>query len=155
MTFTLESPAFHEGESIPFFHARDVYNRSPPLQWTGAPEKTASFILVCEDLDADDGKAVHWIVYDIPGGRTSLKEDFGRSATDERARQAVNDFGAAGYDGPLPPLGGGRHRYRFTLAALKTAALAVAPGISAAEVLRAAQPHILGKAELIGAYERP
>lgn len=71
------------------------------------------------------------------------------------ARHAVNDFGAAQYDGPLPRLGGGRHRYCFTLLALKKETLDVPPDAKAADVLLAAEPHISGKAELVGAYERP
>lgn len=151
----LKSPAFHDGESIPFFHARDVYNRSPPLRWSGAPDGAASFVLTCKDIDAEDGKAFHWIVYDIPGGMTLLREDFARFAADEGARQAINDFGEAGYAGPLPRLGDGRHHYSFTLLALNIAALNVSPGASSADVLRAAEPHVLAKAELVCAYERP
>ncbi|TGP21357.1 YbhB/YbcL family Raf kinase inhibitor-like protein, partial [Mesorhizobium sp. M1D.F.Ca.ET.234.01.1.1] len=72
MAFTLESPAFENGQAIPERYVRNGGNLSPPLQWKNAPAGTRSFLLVVEDPDAPRGMFRHWAVYDIPAGRDSL-----------------------------------------------------------------------------------
>jgi phosphatidylethanolamine-binding protein (PEBP) family uncharacterized protein len=53
----------------------------------------------------------------------------------------------------MPPEGHGRHRYFFRLHALDTE-LAVPPGATRDELLRAIQGHVIESAELVGTYER-
>ena len=153
MTFTLTSPAFAEGQTIPVKHTRDGENLSPPLQWTGAPEGTKSFILIVEDPDAPSGTFRHWAIYNIPADRDGLPQSV--DAGLERAvRHGRNDFGNGRYDGPEPPKGHGVHHYRFRLGALDVANLEVPVDTGVEEIWRRAEKHLIGEAELTGIYER-
>ena len=114
MTLKLVSPAFDPGKRIPDEHAGDGHNVSPPLEWTGAPTGTRSFVLAVEDTDAPGGSFWHWAIYDMPADRIMLHE--GEDVTGYGL--GVNDFGHRAYDGPRPPRGDRPHHYHFRLAAL-------------------------------------
>jgi len=49
---SLESPAWADGGLIPAAHTQVGRDVSPPLEWRGAPEGIATFVLVVRDLDA-------------------------------------------------------------------------------------------------------
>jgi hypothetical protein len=154
MGFVLSSPAFADGQTIPAKYTCDGENVSPPLQWSGAPAATQSFVLIVEDPDAPSGVFRHWAVYNIPPERTELPEGIGQSAPAGPLPQGVNDFGHSRYDGPCPPPGHGTHHYHFRLAALDVPRLVLPPSAKVAEIWRAATPHILATAELVGTYAR-
>jgi Raf kinase inhibitor-like YbhB/YbcL family protein len=151
---TLTSPAFgHEG-SIPERHTCEGPDRSPPLEWTGAPAGTKSFALIVDDPDAPDPAApkriwVHWIRYNIIPASTGLSEGAG-SEPPVVAREAVTDAGSVGYHGPCPPIG--RHRYYFRLYALDTMLPDLGPKAMRADVERAMHGHVLEEAVLKGTY---
>jgi Raf kinase inhibitor-like YbhB/YbcL family protein len=157
MSIKLSSPAFEPGKPIPKKHAyRDEGdNISPPLQWSGVPEGTASLALICEDPDAPSPNNprpdpwVHWVLYDIPAGDSAglAEGDSGGAVV------GVTDFGKPGWGGPLPPKGSGTHRYFFRLYALDSK-LGLPPGASKAQLMRAMEGHILARGELYGTYER-
>jgi Raf kinase inhibitor-like YbhB/YbcL family protein len=149
MTFTLESPAFAGGAPIPPKYSRRGENISPPLAWRGAPSETKSFALIVEDPDAPSGTFRHWAVFGIAPHSTQMTE----GVTIDRAQSGVNDFGNQHYDGPQPPAGHGVHRYHFRLAALDAETLDVSRRASVADVWKAAKPHILAEAELVGTFE--
>lgn len=152
MALTLHSSAFADGERIPDRYVRDHANLSPPLDWSGAPDGTRSYVLVVEDPDAPRGTFRHWAAYDIPADRTRLEEGAGRQASE--LAHGANDFGNANYDGPQPPAGHGTHHYHFRLAALDVDRLEVGPQERADAIWQAAQRHMLGQTELVGTYER-
>jgi Raf kinase inhibitor-like YbhB/YbcL family protein len=152
MAFVLRSPAFAEGQAIPKKYTCDGDNISPPLEWSGAPAGTQSFVLVIEDPDAPSGVFRHWAVYNIPPQQTSLPEGVSEGARTGELSQGVNDYGHHRYDGPCPPPGHGTHHYHFRMAALDTPRLNVSPNAKVAEIWRAAQPHSLAIAELVGTY---
>lgn len=152
MSLSLESPAFRHGDAIPQRYARGGKNISPPLTWADPPAGTRSFAILVEDPDATVGTFRHWAVYDIAPQRTVLQAAT-TPATEPGLGYAVNDFGSTGYEGPQPPQGHGRHRYRFRLAALDVAHLELPDGAPAAEVWRAARPHILAETDLVGTFE--
>lgn len=105
-------------------------NLSPDLSWSGAPEGTRSFAVTCFDPDAPTGSGFwHWIAWDIPASTTSLP--LGVPREDSSLKQARNDFGNVGYDGPEPPAGP-PHRYQFSVHALPVESLGADP----------ADPHI-------------
>ena len=65
MAFAIESPAFQHGGAIPRRYTCDGDDVSPPLRWSGAPDKVRSFALIVDDPDAPDPAApkrvhVHW-----------------------------------------------------------------------------------------------
>ncbi len=150
----LRSTAFADGAAIPIRHTCDNANLSPSLNWTGAPEGTHSFVLICDDPDAPAGVWRHWAVYDIPPSRTHLPEGLPRSEAESGLKQAVNDFGRQGYGGPCPPRGHGPHHYRFKLLALSVDRLPVAGSPSVASVEREARKHLVSEVSLTGLYER-
>ncbi|MDW6021178.1 YbhB/YbcL family Raf kinase inhibitor-like protein [Mesorhizobium sp. BAC0120] len=153
MAFTLESPAFRDGEEIPRKFSRKGENVSPPLSWKDAPAETKSFALVVEDPDAPSGTFRHWSVYDIARERSDLPEGTTPGAKTETLGHGVNDFGNAHYDGPQPPRGHGVHHYHFRLAALDTETLHLGPKASIDDIWTKARPHILAETELVGTFE--
>jgi Raf kinase inhibitor-like YbhB/YbcL family protein len=106
MALTVESDSIAHGERVPDEHAFGVPdgsgkaaaeggNRSPHLRWSGAPEGTASFALICVDPDvpadfsdanqedrtlAEDAPRqdfTHWLLVDIPAHVNELPEGAG------------------------------------------------------------------------------
>jgi len=150
MPFALASPAFDNGQPIPATYSCDGTNISPPLAWRDAPSGTQSFILILDDPDAPGGVFRHWGVYNISAGQTALP---GGAKLNGLGR-AINDFGRTGYDGPCPPPGHGLHHYHFRLAALDRATLDLGANVGVAALWRAAQPYVIGEAELLGTYSR-
>lgn len=148
MAFTLKSPAFRDGDEIPERYIRQGGNASPPLQWDGAPKGTKSFALIVEDPDAPKGLFRHWAIYDLPPDQTQLTENVARSGSGVFT-EALNDFGAAAYDGPQPPPGSGLHHYHFRLAALDVAHLELPAKARAKDVWQAAQAHVIEEADLV------
>lgn len=94
-------------------------NLSPALEWSGAPEGTASFALMMHDPDAPTGSGWwHWTVFNLPASTTGLPEGASASAMPEGSIESRTDFGAPGYGGACPPEDGGAHAYAITLYAL-------------------------------------
>jgi Raf kinase inhibitor-like YbhB/YbcL family protein len=150
MPFAILSPAFGNGQPIPAVYSCDGQNISPELAWRDAPSGTQSFILVLEDPDAPGGVFRHWGVYNIPANQMTLPQ----GVKLDGLGRALNDFGRAVYDGPCPPQGHGVHHYYFRIAALNRADLDVRANASVSTMWRAAQPYLIGEAELIGTYSR-
>ena len=134
-SFALRSNATPDGSEVApqqLVEGLGGENLSPDLSWSGAPEGTRSFAVTCYDPDAPTGSGFwHWVAWDIPATTTSLPLGVGRD--DTSLRQALNDFGHRGYDGPEPPAGA-PHRYQFSVHALPVETLGVeedAPHIAA------------------------
>jgi hypothetical protein len=146
--FTLTSTAFEPRTDIPARYACDGPDVSPPLAWSGAPDGTASLVLIVDDPDARG--FTHWLAYEIPGGpRGSLPEAVAPDAP--TPKQGRNDFGKVGYGGPCPPAGTGTHHYVFGLSALDRS-LGLAQGLKPPAVEAAMDGHILATTELVGLY---
>ena len=141
----LTSTVFQNGQAIPAQYSCDGADQPPPLAWGEPPAGTKSFALVVDDPDAPNSTFRHWGAYNIPASARSLAGSFD---------EAVNDFGKPGYGGPCPPKGHGPHHYHFKLFALDADRLDLAAGAKVVEVEQQAERHALGRAELIGLYER-
>lgn len=155
MAFSLTSPAFEAGGSIPARHTCDDRDLSPELSWTEPPAGTRSLALISDDPDAPVGNWVHWVLYDLGPDARSLPEGLptdGELQEPVAATQGTNDFGRPGYGGPCPPPGA-PHRYFFRLYALD-ARLELGPGATKKDVEQAMQGHVLGQTELMGRYAR-
>ncbi len=153
MTFQLTSSAFDNEGTIPTTYTCAGRNISPPLFWSGAPDGTQGYALLVEDPDAPHGTFDHWVVYNMPGAETGLREAIPASDRLENgALQGRNSFGKIGYGGPCPP--GGTHRYFFRLFALDTALLDIPTEAIKERVVDAMRPHILAEAQLMGRYSR-
>ena len=144
----LSSSAFKEGDTIPKQHTGDGKDTSPPLAWTGAPQGTKSFAVICDDPDAPRGTWVHWVLFNLPADTRELKE----GAEPKGATQGKNDFGNFGYGGPAPPKGN-PHRYFFKLYALDTM-LDLPAGATKAQLVAAMKGHVLAEGQLMGKYQR-
>ncbi len=154
MAFSLTSPAFADGATIPVEHTCDGADVSPPLEWSGAPAGTRAFALIVDDPDAPAGTWVHWVLYNLPATTSQLPDTIAKvEALDlGGARQGRNDFRRPGWGGPCPPPGPA-HRYFFKLYALD-ALLEPRPGALKKDVAAAMQGHTLGVAQLVGTYAR-
>jgi Raf kinase inhibitor-like YbhB/YbcL family protein len=153
--FTLASSAFQPNAAIPKKHTCQGVDVSPPLEWSGAPEGTISFVLIADDPDAPDPADpkmvwVHWVLYDLPGAVTALKEGAGTELPGG-TREGRNDWKATGWRGPCPPVG--RHRYFFKVYALD-AMLGDLGKPTKGQVEAAMKGHVIGTAELIGTYQK-
>ncbi|WP_106402015.1 YbhB/YbcL family Raf kinase inhibitor-like protein [Actinocorallia populi] len=114
--FTVSSPAFSDLKDIPGRYqceARGGQGRTLPLHWSGVPESKA-FAIVVDDPDARGGTYIHWVLANLDGTTADLVE----ASLPDRAVQGRNSAGQASYAAPCPPAGE-RHRYRYTVYALK------------------------------------
>ena len=150
----LTSTAFTHQGSIPRRHTCQGEDVSPPLAIEGVPAGAQSLALIVDDPDAPDPAApkmtwVHWVLYDLPPGTTTLPEGIAASAL--HARDGLNDWKRTGYGGPCPPIG--RHRYFFKLFALDRA-LGDLQRPTSAQLQRAIAGHAVAEATLIGTYEK-
>jgi len=148
----LSSAAFEPGGRIPARFTGEAEDVSPPLAWSQVPDGTKSFALICHDPDAPLVKPgtygfVHWVLYGIPGTSNALEEGVGDYV------QGVNDFGKAGYGGPMPPPGHGDHHYFFWLLALDRE-VELPQGLSLWQLLEKIEPHVIGMNRLVGTYSR-
>jgi len=155
--FELHSSAFASGQFIPTQYTCEGGDISPPLAWSGAPDGTKSFALLVDDPDAPDPAAprrvfLHWLRYGIPASTGELPEGAGHGAPAEGARDLNNDGKVAGWSGPCPPIG--RHRYFFHLYALDVVLPDLGDGATRKNFERAITGHVLGRAELMGTYQK-
>jgi Raf kinase inhibitor-like YbhB/YbcL family protein len=155
MSLTLKSSAFPPSGTIPTKYTCDGDETSPPLEWSGVPDKAMSLALVVDDPDAPDPAApkrrfVHWVLYNIPPDARGLSEGAARGKLPPGSLEGSNDFNKSGYGGPCPPIG--RHRYFFTLYALDTS-LAHVESPSRSELEAAMKGHVIEKAEVVATYE--
>jgi Raf kinase inhibitor-like YbhB/YbcL family protein len=143
--FRLTSPAFEDGQEMAQKYGKKVQNVSPPLEWDEVPEGTKSFALEFVDIHPIATDFVHWLVADISPQLSSLPEGAaaGRSADLSEVKP---------YEGPFPP--SGTHDYQFTLYALRTDRLGVAPGAKLQDFRKAAEKNVLSKTSLTGKFTK-
>ncbi len=145
----ISSPAFSHGGSIPAEHATDGEDVSPELVFSDIPAGTVELAVLCHDPDAPlTNGFTHWVAWGIPPDTDGIPRGGGGSFT-----EGTNDFGNAGYGGPAPPPGHGRHHYFFHLYALSSA-VDLSPGATGAELLAHIDDAIIEQARIVGTYER-
>jgi len=111
---TISSPDFEDRGRIPFEITADGGNTVPRLEFSGAPDGTVEYAIVCHDPDAPRPAGyTHWTVYGIPVDATIL--DLGAPGV----RVGPNDRGDTAWYGPQPPFGHGDHSYYFWIYALR------------------------------------
>ena len=163
-TFLLSSPDFAEGDALPKSVRSGIMgaggaDRSPALNWEGAPAGTKSYAVTCYDPDAPTGSGFwHWAVYNIPASVTSLAADAGNPDAGLLPPGAVtlpNEARMDRFVGAAPPPGHGEHRYFFTVTALDVPTLELDPGSTPAVLGFNLLGHIVGRAQLTGVTETP
>jgi hypothetical protein len=142
------SPAFGAGTAIPQEYTCEGAGESPPLAWSGIPDKTKSIAIVAEDPDTAKGTFTHWIVTGIKPTVTSLSAG---ASPPEGAVAAKNDKGNVGYTGPCPP--SGKHRYVFKVMALDTMLDETAMQTKT-DFYAAVKGHVVAQGELVGTYQK-
>jgi Raf kinase inhibitor-like YbhB/YbcL family protein len=162
--FVLSSSDAQLAAKVPEVYTANVFgctggNMSPPLQWTGAPEGTKSFVVTMFDPDERSTPSGwwHWVVYDLPATVDKLPKGAGAehsSILPPGTLQGRTDLGNDAYHGPCPDKGEPPHRYTFTVYALSVEKLDVPPDSSGAMVVSTASDHMLGKAVFIAHYGR-
>lgn len=161
--FQLTSPDFKAGGMIPKSFEFNGFgcsgeNKSPALQWSGAPKGTKSFAVTVYDPDAPTGSGWwHWMVINIRADITELKPDAGAvggANLPKGASHARIDYGVAGWGGVCPPQGDKPHRYIFTVHALKVDQLDVPADATAALTGFTINGNSLGKASFTAKYGR-
>jgi Raf kinase inhibitor-like YbhB/YbcL family protein len=164
---TLTVSGFQDGGQIPvkFSQAAEGVapgeGLSPAMTWTNTPPGTQSFVLHMHDLDVARNKTTddqaHWVVWNIPATATGLPEGVPKGAQLADGAYQISATGQM-YRGPGAAATGPVHHYMFEIYALDTK-LDVTPVADAfetrANVMKAMQGHILGKAVYGGLFKRP
>jgi len=156
----LTTPDFQDGGIIPDKYTQAVPNApSPKLEWANVPDGTQSFTLIFHDPDNAINKnpedVLHWMAFNIAGTARSLDGGIPEGASAASGMiQAKNLKGAPGYMGPGNAAINPYHHYTFELYALDTK-LALGADATRADVLKAMEGHIIGKAVLFGRFKRP
>lgn len=144
----VRSKAFEHNKVLDKKYTKEGDNIFPGLTIIDAPESTKSFAVIVDDPDAPKGTFVHLVAFNLPENLTEITQ-----ADIAKATLGKNDFGNAGYDGPMPPKGHGQHQYFFKVYALNDI-LILPKGISKQELEDAMRGHILERADIVGLYER-
>ena len=156
---TLSTSGWTDGGTVALKYTQAGEEVSPPLAWSGAPDPTASFVLIVRDIDALRGNddTLHWLVWNIPGKATSLPENVPHGPELPDGTRQISATGPY-YRGPAAPASGPPHHYVFELYALDSMIDVQAVGASPADtrtaVLAAMAGHIRGKAALVGLFKR-
>jgi Raf kinase inhibitor-like YbhB/YbcL family protein len=150
-SMTITTRGWVAGANIPALFTCDGGDKSPQVNWAGAPRESKSFLLIVDDPDAPVGTFTHWVIFDMPYPMNSIPEGDDAKGIGTVAK---NDFGKTKWNGPCPPPGKGEHRYFFRLYALDVETLGLEKGCSRGEVEQKMQGHVLAKAETMGRYGR-
>jgi len=134
---------------------------SPAVKWANVPAGTQSFFLHMHDLDVVRNKTTddqaHWVLWNVPATETGLPEGVPKGSQLPNGSHQISATGPM-YRGPGASANGPLHHYVFELYALDTM-LDVKASSDAfdtrANVIKAIQGHILGKAVYVGLFRRP
>jgi Raf kinase inhibitor-like YbhB/YbcL family protein len=164
---TLTVAGFADGADIPVKYTQAApgvatgEGLSPAITWANPPAGTQSFFLNMHDEDVSRNKTTddqaHWVVWNIPAKETGLTEGQPKGA---KLPNGAFQFSATGqmYRGPGAGANGPKHHYMFEIYALDTM-IDVQPAADAfesrANVMKAIQGHVLGKAVYGGLFKRP
>ena len=144
----LRTEAFDDGQLMPSSCSRDGGNQPPTLTWSDLPDGTAEIELLLQDLDADDGSSLHWLLTGMMPAASGVSP-----GSVAGARVWANDFGARGYSGPRPPVGEEPHRYGFRVYALPRP-LGLPAVMDPAEVHERLEQEAAATGTLVGLYRR-
>lgn len=150
------SEDFTDGSPLPSSAGYGQGNTSPHLSWSGAPEGTRSYLLVCHDPDAPVvGGFSHWAILGIPAEVTSLRAGAGEYGEQHGAgaMTLANDYGTKDWGGCAPPEGDVAHRYVFTIWALDTDNTGLDSSASVAKAQFTTLGNVLARGSITGTYQ--
>jgi len=147
----LRSPEVSDGGALPKDYTGDGSSATLPLEWSGAPADTKSYVLMMHHIDPEGKAKWYWVLYNIPAGEKGLPKN-------------VKDVGILGnnsVNGRLeyaPPhsKGPGSKKYVYTAYALSAPVkVDVKPAeVSRDVLLTAMKGSVLATAELSVVYTR-
>jgi Raf kinase inhibitor-like YbhB/YbcL family protein len=163
----LTTNGWPDGGQIPVKYTQAGEQISPELKWTNVPAGTVSFVVNMLDPDVSVQKGTetqpHWIVWNIPGTAAGLPENVPHGAELPDGMRQISASGPQ-YRGPGAAANGPLHHYTIEVYALDTK-VDVTPSTNAqpvtaaietrANVMKAMQGHVLGKAVYVGLFRRP
>jgi Raf kinase inhibitor-like YbhB/YbcL family protein len=152
------SSAYAEGSMIPTqYSCADPNAASPALSWANSPSGTVSFAIILHDTDAAPMKGsmdvTHWIFWNVPGTSTSVAAGIKPDSSPDGIVQGANIRKVNGFQPSCPPPGATPHHYIYEIYALD-AKLDLAAGSSRADLLKAMDGHVIGKATYVGLFGR-
>ena len=148
---TVTTPAFKNGEQIPFENTQYRTNTFPGLSWSKGPAATKTYAIIMQDnsLLLRGAPILHWTLFNIPASVTKLDAGMAPSGNPPGSAYGPNYLGAAKpYTGPRTPPGPGDD-YHFEVFALDTTIPAEA-GSDYAAMTKAMAGHILASGEVVG-----
>jgi Raf kinase inhibitor-like YbhB/YbcL family protein len=155
-SFTLTSPAFEHGASIPERHRGRLFgaNISPALAWTQPPAGTAELVLIVQDPDVPMGRpATHALTVGIDPALGGIAENgLAHPSPVAGVRHGKGALGRRGWAGPMPPRSHGPHAYVFQFFALDRR-LELPEPFTLDQVVTAMAGHVVARARLDGMYE--
>jgi Raf kinase inhibitor-like YbhB/YbcL family protein len=152
---------FADGSDIPVKYSEAGSETSPGITWSDVPSGTVSFVLHFHDMEGHikgtTEEPLHWLVWNIPDTATGLPEGIAKGSPLPNGVSQISNKGPW-YHGPGAAADMPRHHYTFELFALDVM-LNVKPGSDAfetrANIMKAMQGHVIGKAVFIGRFHRP
>jgi Raf kinase inhibitor-like YbhB/YbcL family protein len=164
---TMTVAGFPDGGMIPIKYTTFAPNvaagegLSPAITWTNVPAGTQRFFLHMHDMEQARNKTTddqpHWVFWNIPGTLTGLPEGVPKGSPLPDGSYQISATGPL-YRGPGARITGPFHHYMFELYALDIK-LDVTPTAdpyeTRANVVKAIQGHILGKALYVGLFRGP
>lgn len=158
---TLTTNGWADGDDIPAKYTQAGEQVSPQLTWTNAPANTQSFVVLMHDpdvaLNGTTDDQLHWLVWNLPATATGLPEHVPQGAKLPDGSMQVSATGPV-YRGPGAAATGPKHHYTIEVFALD-AMLSVEPAATwqetRANVVKAMQGHVRGKAVYAGLFHRP
>jgi Raf kinase inhibitor-like YbhB/YbcL family protein len=141
----VSSPAFIDGSRLPMRYTCDGEGDEPLVQAGTIPTSTRELVLVVSDPDAPGGTFIHLTRYDVsPRGVGSVVQG---------GREGRNSAGDIGWTPPCPPEGDGRHRYVWSVYALRDPS-GLEEGASPDEVAAAVREGALANGSITARYGR-
>ncbi len=138
-------------------------NVSPPIAWSVGPAATKAYVLIVQDIDAQDPSShdpeplLHWLAYNIPVQVHALNrgiKNIKATTSPLGMMQGWNSHDSFGYTGPHPPVGAPAHHYVFQVYAVDHK-LGAGPGAHLDRVLAAMRGHVIARAEVVTTYAEP
>ena len=148
----LSSPDIDQDGAFPIENTCEGADVSPELSWTGGPEGAAGYGIALVD---NTQALIHWVIWDIPAGVSSLPANLEKTAEPDDpagAKQSLAYDGATrGWMGPCPQE---THDYTIVLYAVDEHPL---PGVdldtTRVPLVSALEAASLETAELRAAYQ--
>ena len=162
-TLQIASSDVQDGKAMPQAFSAYGKNVSPPIGWTVGPDKTKAYVLIVQDIDAQDPDShapeplLHWLAYNIPVTVHSLNRGVKNNKLTTSPlgmMQGWNSHGSFGWTGPHPPEGAPAHHYVFQAYAVDRK-LGAGPGAHLDRVLAAMRGHVIARGEIVGLYAQP